>query len=459
MRRVLWSRAAVRICVGVLLCRGKLIAQATNTFPTSGNVGIGTTSPGTTLQVNGSSSGLADYGVAAFQDQSSNGLTTGYDNSNHWSWIYSRSAGVSSRPIAFFSNNGNSNVPEFLITTGGNVGIGTASPMSTLEINGATTFDSNLQRNTASNSNYLLVPQQTNANNLLQNVAQLQLGTYLSLGNMGSGNEPFISGNAYLSCSSIAGNTCTGNTNGNMFSPNYSGGWGLVMSPDWGTGNLYGFTHNWGGSSNPVDYGTFTQSWVLGPSVDFFAGNVGIGTTVPGSKLEVNGSVKLTYGSGSSITFADGTTQSTAYSGTCTATGGDYAESVDISGDKSGYEPGDVMVIDPANPEHFLLSSEPYSTLVAGIYSTKPGYVGRRQKGDPKLATAEIPMAMVGIVPTKVTGENGPIKVGDLLVTSSKAGYVMKGTDRSQMTGAVVGKALQALPSGTGVIEVLVSLQ
>jgi len=68
-------------------------------------------------------------------------------------------------------------------------------------------------------------------------------------------------------------------------------------------------------------------------------------------------------------------------------------------------------------------------------------------------------MAMVGIVPTKVSTENGPIKEGDLLVTSSTPGYVMKGTDRSAMTGAIVGKALAAMDSGTGVIEVLVSLQ
>ena len=108
------------------------------------------------------------------------------------------------------------------------------------------------------------------------------------------------------------------------------------------------------------------------------SGNVGIGTTSPGAVLEVNGNVKLTSGSGASITFADGTTQSTAYTGTCTATGGDYAESVDVIGEKADYEPGDVMVIDPKNPGHFLLSSGPYSRLVAGIYSTKPGYVGRR---------------------------------------------------------------------------------
>jgi hypothetical protein len=68
-------------------------------------------------------------------------------------------------------------------------------------------------------------------------------------------------------------------------------------------------------------------------------------------------------------------------------------------------------------------------------------------------------MAMVGIVPTRVTAENGPIRKGDLLVTSSKSGFAMKGTDRSRMLGAVIGKAMGTLDSGTGVIEVLVTLQ
>ena len=68
-------------------------------------------------------------------------------------------------------------------------------------------------------------------------------------------------------------------------------------------------------------------------------------------------------------------------------------------------------------------------------------------------------MAMMGIVPTKVSAENGPIETGDLLVTSSTMGYAMKGTDRNQLTGAVVGKALGSLASGKSVIEVLVTLQ
>jgi hypothetical protein len=186
------------------------------------------------------------------------------------------------------------------------------------------------------------------------------------------------------------------------------------------------------------------------------SGNVGIGTISPSAKLEVNGNITLTSGSGASMIFSDGTVQSTAWSGTLS--GGDYAEAVDITGERSQYEPGDVLVVDPDHPGHFLKATERYSTLVAGIYSTKPGMIGRRQTIDRKLASAEIPMAMVGVVPTKVTAENGPIHPGDILVTSSTAGRAMKGTDRSLFAGAILGKALGSLDSGAGVIEVLVSL-
>ena len=186
-------------------------------------------------------------------------------------------------------------------------------------------------------------------------------------------------------------------------------------------------------------------------------GSVGIGTTTPGAKLEVDGNIKLTASSGASITFQDGTTQSTAYTGvTC---GGDYADSVDVSGERKQYQPGDVLVLTSDGAGDVAKSAEAYSTLVAGIYSTRPGTLGRRQMTDPKTATKEIPMAMVGIVPTKVSAENGPIRRGDLLVTSSMAGYAMKGTDHNRMFGAVVGKAMGSLDSGTGVIEVLVTLQ
>ncbi len=205
------------------------------------------------------------------------------------------------------------------------------------------------------------------------------------------------------------------------------------------------------------DYGLYTiftsYPIVLQPS----GGSVGIGTTSPGATLEVNGSVKLTAGSNGSITFQDGTTQTTAFiPANC---GADFAESVGVGSGRAKYGPGDLMVIDPDNPGSFLKSGQPYSTLIAGVYSTKPGFVGRKHPASDPASADEVPMAMVGRVPTKVTAENGPIRVGDLLVASSTPGYAMKGTDHDRMLGAVIGKALGPLDSGTGVIEVLVTLQ
>ena len=223
----------------------------------------------------------------------------------------------------------------------------------------------------------------------------------------------------------------TGDSSYNLFSMRYYGGAGGFFTI--GTG----------------DGGGFTRAL----SISAASGNVGIMTNNPLYSLDVNGEIH-SYGG---FVFPDGTTQSTAFiPANC---GADYAESVGVSGDRTKYEPGDILVIDPDAPGKFLKSNQAYSTLVAGIYSTKPGFVGRLHPEDANADKTEVPMAMVGRVPTKVTAENGPIKVGDLLVASSTPGRAMKGTDRTQMLGAVVGKALDSLDSGTGVIEVLVTLQ
>ena len=97
--------------------------------------------------------------------------------------------------------------------------------------------------------------------------------------------------------------------------------------------------------------------------------------------------------------------------------------------------------------------------LFRSIYSTKPGMLGTTRKIDESAPRNDVPLAVVGVVPCKVTSENGPIQIGDLLVTSSTAGHAMRGTDRSKMLGAVVGKALEPLLEGQGVIQVLVTLQ
>jgi hypothetical protein len=155
----------------------------------------------------------------------------------------------------------------------------------------------------------------------------------------------------------------------------------------------------------------------------------------------------------------DGTGKGFFNGGTQTG-GADFAESVGVRGEHSQYEPGDVLVIDQAAGRRLMLSQRAYSSRVAGIYSTKPGVLATTHSIDESDALAEeIPLAIVGIVPCKVTTENGPIAPGDLLVTSSTPGYAMKGTNRRRMLGSVVGKALEPLREGKGVIQVLVTLQ
>jgi hypothetical protein len=139
--------------------------------------------------------------------------------------------------------------------------------------------------------------------------------------------------------------------------------------------------------------------------------------------------------------------------------GADFAESMAVTGDLSKYAAADLLVIDQSSTRHLALARQPYSTLVAGIYSTKPGILGSTRRTNEAVAKDEVPLAVVGIVPCKVSAENGSIQVGDLLVTSSTPGHAMKGTDRSRLVGAVVGKALEPLQQGTAVIQVLVTLQ
>ena len=96
-------------------------------------------------------------------------------------------------------------------------------------------------------------------------------------------------------------------------------------------------------------------------------------------------------------------TNGNVFANTFTLGGADFAESVAVTDSKDNYEPGDTMIIDGAARRTVTRSQTAYSTMVAGIYSTKPGVVASPYGvGDPRLA-AEIPLAMIGIVPCKVT--------------------------------------------------------
>lgn len=146
------------------------------------------------------------------------------------------------------------------------------------------------------------------------------------------------------------------------------------------------------------------------------------------------------------------------HNGTYTA-GSDFAEALPANGNKTDYEPGDVLVISTQAQGKVEKTSHPYDTRVAGIYSTRPGMLGAEKNGTSRVDADDVPVAIVGIVPTKVSTMNGAIRVGDLLTTSTIPGYAMRCASRVRCVGAVVGKAMELLARNNGVIKVLVMLR
>jgi hypothetical protein len=170
-------------------------------------------------------------------------------------------------------------------------------------------------------------------------------------------------------------------------------------------------------------------------------GKVGIGTTSPQETLDVNGSIRVE----DDVILA----------------GADCAEEFDID-PGTPHDPGTVMVI---GPDRRLRScSQPYDTRVAGVISgagdLRPGIVlgRRRSRSRSRAGQPRLPLALSGTVFCQADATAAPIRVGDLLTTSSMVGHAMRAGDAVQSFGAVIGKALDGLATGTGLIPVLVTL-
>jgi hypothetical protein len=131
--------------------------------------------------------------------------------------------------------------------------------------------------------------------------------------------------------------------------------------------------------------------------------------------------------------------------------GADFAEMLPAV---DGLEAGDLLAIGPDG--QLVRTSHAHQSSVAGVYSTRPGFVGGAADDDD--LSGQIPLAVVGVVPVKANAENGSIDPGDLLVASSTPGHAMKAGPDPRI-GTVVGKALEGLESGAGVIRILVMLQ
>jgi hypothetical protein len=189
---------------------------------------------------------------------------------------------------------------------------------------------------------------------------------------------------------------------------------------------------------------TSSQWTTSGSTITYASGNVRIGTTSPNStyKLDVAGDTNVT--------------------GNINITGNINAKFQDVAEWVPSTEEmlaGTVVALDTTKSNQVIASTQAYDTRVAGVVSEQPGIaLGESGKGKVLVATT-------GRVLVKVDATNGPIHIGDLLVTSDVPGVAMKsepimiGNRKIHTPGTLIGKALEPLEKGSGKILVLLSLQ
>jgi hypothetical protein len=160
-------------------------------------------------------------------------------------------------------------------------------------------------------------------------------------------------------------------------------------------------------------------------------------------------------------------------------------------------EVGDVLVMDPMNPGMMRLAEMATDPSVVGIVAGEPGVMlgggmmnidNSESESDQQLEEtpvdiaeegqsdsldegessvqdqpetglyqAQAPVALSGIVLCKVDAGYGSIQMGDLLTTSPTKGHAMRSADYSP--GTIIGKAMEPLDAGTGLIKVIVMLR
>ena len=119
------------------------------------------------------------------------------------------------------------------------------------------------------------------------------------------------------------------------------------------------------------------------------------------------------------------------------AGGADYAETIPAS--VPDLQAGEILTTDPNQPKSVTRSTKPYQKAIVGVVPTQPGLVIGEEVKEGYSTT----VALAGRVPLKVTTENGPIKIGDPVTSSSLPGVGMKAT----RPGYIVGTALTSFTS------------
>jgi len=139
-------------------------------------------------------------------------------------------------------------------------------------------------------------------------------------------------------------------------------------------------------------------------------------------------------------------------------TGADCAEEFDTACAEI-VESGTVMIIDGDGT--LSPSFQAYDKKVAGVVSGAGNYrtgIVLDKQDQTFSSKKRSSIALIGKVFCKADADYGAIEVGDLLTTSSTPGHAMKATDPLKAFGTIIGKALNSLKVGKGLVPILISL-
>ncbi|MGY3214567.1 hypothetical protein [Mucilaginibacter sp. HD30] len=293
----------------------------TNTFPSSGNVGIGTTAPSSKLSVGTS---VANPTTAALLLSTNGGQfimenTAAATDTKLWDWVNTGS-NFSGRVVndingsanAWINVNRTSMAVNSVSFPNGIVGIGTSSPTHTLTL-GSTSTGLAAYNTADQTTNYERVRQYWNSNvftiaseaggtgtrrsvAILQGVAQNRGITISGGGTTGSTtvDDNNITGGSALGTIGTFKNT-SGFSNGIAIIPTvnetstagYRGLWISPYEQATGSGSKYLIDAGIGSAAGGLG-GHTSKFTVTNTGIGYFAGNVGVGTASPAASLDIN---------------------------------------------------------------------------------------------------------------------------------------------------------------------------
>lgn len=474
-----------------------------------GNVGIGIAEPKAKLQVSGGaimpSAGNDDASGILFPENPGDG---GGDKA--WIRYYARSGEKTALEIGVANDaiNDPANQDDILLMPSGGVGIGTREPKAMLDVEGGAFLGYESQQSdfgapvksgfyqgvnsvagdvpdTSHQWTHLIAARHSNTtkNYQLQIASTFESNDRLFFRKVTAdtaitnnppwyevatrGSNAFIGDQAISGSLSISGNQTVDGTlslNGRVSIKNKS-----AISTFGRNNELLVLNGGRDFANGVISEGVFTSKSLVVDSNLIVPRNPGDGSAFFGGSVTVTNHIRssgniVAAGKNLNFTHADWSgirTQDIEAEGTIYCPNGliQAADLAEIYLSDMVLEPGDVVCLDPIK-DRIVKSEKTADALVCGVISTDPGLLLNSDQNESK--NGSFPVALSGRVPCKVTDENGSIKRGDMLCSSSIPGRAMKAQPimidgvAFHRPGTIIGKALGTLESGVGIMDIFV---